>query len=254
MKSYSVYFIASAFVLCVLAISVPVLQESSAETNNTDQDEIIEKANKILADRHCPCQCGNYLPGSPILPACFGCSVGKTEITYVLESLEVGNEVKDIIMDLSSPVIVNVFSDYTNEHLAGIWKLAKGVSEELHQKRVVLRAPGLLLDAQRAIRVAECARLGESFSMVQEALINHQGPWDLNTLFQLTEQFGLESEQTRSCVDRIDIDQQTAKDRQHAREHGINVLPTITVNSMKVPSTEQAIRKAIEKVLHESGV
>jgi len=254
MKSYSVYFIASAFVLCVLTISTPVFQVSRAETINTDQDKIIEKANEILADRHCPCQCGNYLPGNPTLPACFGCSVGKTEITYVLESLEAGKEAKDIIMDLSSPVIVDVFSDYTNEYLPGIWQLAKKVSKELHQKRVVLRAPGLTLEAQRAISFAECARLGENFSMVRESLINHQGPWDLNTLFRLTEQFGLVSEQTRTCVDRIDIDEQIAKDQQHARERGINVFPTTTVNRLKVPSTEQAIRKAIEKVLHESGV
>ncbi len=122
------------------------------------QDEIIELVEEILANRKCPCQCGKYLPNSPNLPACFGCSAGKAEISYVLESLESGKETDEILLNLDSPIIIDIFADYTNANIPKVWKLAKTVSSELHQRRVVLRPPGLTVVAQRAIKIAEYAR------------------------------------------------------------------------------------------------
>ena len=238
----------------VLVISRSLYQECEAESARIDQKEIVKMAEKILAGRHCPCQCGRYLPGSSLPPACFGCSVGKAEITYVLESLEAGRKATEIIMDLGSPVIIDVFADYTNENISKVWKLVKRVSSELHKIRVVLRTPGLTVEARRAIKLAECARLIGHCSVIQESLINHQGPWDWNTLIKLTEHHGMDPKQIRACVDGINIDAQITKDQQHAEERGIRTYPTITINRQITASSEQAIRKAIEKVLLEQSI
>ena len=237
-----------------LVISQSFNQECEAESARIDQKEIHKMAEEILAGRHCPCQCGRYLPGSSLSPACFGCSVGKAEITYVLESLEAGKKPTEIIMDLSSPVIIDVFADYTNENISKVWKLAKRVSSELHKVRVVLRTPGLTAEARRAIKLAECARLIGHCSVIQEALFNHQGPWDWDTLINLTEHHGMDPEQIRACIDGINIDAQTTKDQQHAEERGIRTYPTITINRHITANSEQAIRKAIEKVLLEQSI
>ncbi|MFQ5963982.1 MAG: hypothetical protein ACE5KZ_06840 [Candidatus Scalinduaceae bacterium] len=130
------------FILGVLLVSESVSQKSNTETTKTDLKEITVTANKILDNRRCPCQCGRYLPGSSKSPACFGCSVGKAEITYVLESLKAGRKPHEIILDLNSPVIIDVFADYTNKNISNVWKLVKIVSKDLHQERIVLRTPG----------------------------------------------------------------------------------------------------------------
>ncbi len=254
MRSRLTFILTVSLILGAQVLSQSLYQECEAESARIDQKEINKMAEEILAGRHCPCQCGRYLPGSPLSPACFGCSVGKAEITYVLESLEAGGKATEIIMDLSSPVNINVFSDYTNENISKVWKLAKGVSSKLHKIRVVLRTPGLTAEARRAIKLAECARLSGNCSVIQEALVNHQGPWDWDTLINLTEDYGQDPEKTRACVDGIDIDAQITKDQQHAEERGIRTYPTITINRQITANSEQAIRKAIEKVLLEQSI
>ncbi|MFQ5713515.1 MAG: DsbA family protein [Candidatus Scalinduaceae bacterium] len=254
MRTHFTFFLMTALIFGALVISRPLYHECEAESARIDQKEINKMAEEILAGRHCPCQCGRYLPGSPLSPACFGCSVGKAEITYVLESLEAGRKATEIIMDLSSPVVIDVFADYTNENISKVWKLVKRVSSKLHKIRVVLRTPGLTAEARRAIKLAECARLSGNCSMIQEALINHQGPWDWDTLINLTEHYGQDPEQTRACVDRIGIDAQITKDQQHGEERGIRTYPTITINRQITANSEQAIRKAIEKVLLEQSI
>ncbi|MBO1223601.1 MAG: thioredoxin domain-containing protein [Candidatus Scalindua sediminis] len=254
MRSCLRFLLTAALIFGTLVISQSFNQECEAESARIDQEEIVKMAEEILAGRHCPCQCGRYLPGSSLSPACFGCSVGKAEITYVLESLEAGKKPTEIIMDLSSPVIIDVFADYTNENISKVWKLAKRVSSELHKIRVVLRTPGLTAEARRAIKLAECARLIGHCSVIQEALINHQGPWDWDTLINLTEHYGMDPERIRACVDGIDIDAQITKDQQHAEERGIRTYPTITINRQITANSEQAIRKAIQKVLLEQSI
>ncbi|MFQ5965548.1 MAG: DsbA family protein [Candidatus Scalinduaceae bacterium] len=254
MKPHFTFFLTVILIIGTLAVSQSFNQECEAESTKIDKEEINKMAEEILAGRHCPCQCGRYLPGSSLSPACFGCSVGKAEITYVLESLEAGRKATEIIMDLSSPVIIDVFADYTNGNISKVWKLVKRVSSELHKVRVVLRTPGLTVEARRAIKLAECARLSGNCSVVQESLINHQGPWDWDTLIKFMEHHGQDPEQIRACVDGIDIDAQITKDQQHAEERGIRTYPTITINRQITANSEQAIRKAIEKVLLEQSI
>ncbi len=64
----------------------------------------------------------------------------------------------------------------------------------------------------------------------------------------------MDSERIRACVDGIDIDAQIIKDQQHAEERDIGTYPTITINRQITANSEQAIRKAIEKVLLEQSI
>ena len=243
------------FVFEVLPVTQAIYPECGAEETTTNrQKESIEFADEILANRKCPCQCNNYLPGSSNLPACFGCSVGKAEISYVLEGLESGMKTIEIIMNLNSPIIIDIFADYTNVNISKVWKLAKAVSNELYQRRVVLRPPGLTVAAQRAIKIAEYARFRGNFSIVQEALINHNGPWDWSTLINLVGQYDHIPKQINTYINSIKIEQQIAKDQQQAMERGIESFPTITINNIIVPDTDIAIRQAIEKILLEHSI
>jgi len=259
LKKYSLRCL--LFLLIVIFISevVPVPQSiypecGAEETTTIRQKEGIELAIEILSNRKCPCQCGNYLPGSSNLPACFGCSVGKAEISYVLDDINSGAKIIEIMMSLNSPIIIDIFADYTNPNISKVWKLAKAVSNELHQRRVVLRTPGLTRGAQRAIIIAEYARFRGKFSIIQEALINHNGPWDWRTLINLVGQYDHIPKRIIEYIGSIEIEQQIAKDQQHAIERGIELFPTITINNIIVPDTEIAIRQAIEKILLEHSI
>ena len=243
------------FIFEVVPVSQSIYPECEAEeTTAIHQNEIVESADEILADRKCPCQCNNYLPGSSTLPACFGCSAGKAEISYVLESLVSGMKTTDIMMNLNSPIIIDIFADYTNPNISKVWKLAKTVSNELHQRRVVLRTPGLTKEAQRAIKIAEYARFRGNFSIIQEALINHNGPWDWRTLIDLVAKYDQIPQNINDYINSIEIDQQIAKDQQHAMERGIESYPTITINNIIIPDTDTDIRQAIERILLEHSI
>ncbi len=259
LKKYSLrcllFLLIAIFISEVLPVPQLIYPECGAEETTTiDQKESIELANEIIANRKCPCQCSNYLPGSSILPACFGCSAGKAEISYVLESLESGMKTTEIMMNLNSPIIIDIFADYTNVNVSKVWKLAKNVSNELHQRRVVLRTPGLTVVAQRAIIIAEYARFRGNFSIIQEALINHNGPWDWRTLINLVGQYDQIPKQINAYVNSIEIERQIDKDQEHAKERGIVSYPTITINNIIVPDTDIAIRQAIEKILLELSI
>ncbi|MCP4267243.1 MAG: hypothetical protein GY777_17010 [Candidatus Brocadiaceae bacterium] len=259
LKKYSLRYLLFLTIIIFISEVVPAPQliypECGAEERTTTQQkEDIELAIEILSNRKCPCQCGNYLPGSSNLPACFGCSVGKAEISYVLDDLSSGAEIIEIMMSLNSPVIIDVFADYTNPNISKVWKLAKAVSNKLHQRRVVLRPPGLTREAQRAIIIAEYARFRGNFSTIQEALINHNGPWDWRTLINLVDQYDHIPKQINEYISSIKTGQQIAKDQQHAMERGIKSFPTITINNKIVPDTDIAIRQAIEKILLEHSI
>ena len=243
-----ILLISVIFVFEAVPVTQAIYQECEAE-EIIQQDEIIELIDEILANRKCPCQCGKYLQGSPNLPACFGCSAGKAEISYVLESLESGKETDEIILNLDSPIIIDIFVDYTNPNVSKVWDLAKTVSSELHQRRVVLRPLGFTREAQRAIKIAEYARFPGKFSIIQEALINHNGPWDWRTLIDLVARYVQIPQNINEYINSIEIEQQIAKNHQHARERGIDSYPTITINNIIVPDTDTAIRQAIEKIL-----
>lgn len=259
LKKYSfrclLFLLIASFISEVLPVPQSIYPECGAEERTITQlKEDIELAIEILANRKCPCQCGNYLPGSSTLPACFGCSVGKAEISYVLEDLNSGADIIEIMMSLNSPVIIDIFADYTNVNISKVWKLAKAVSNELHQRRVVLRPPGLTREAQRAIIIAEYARFRGNFSLIQEALINHNGPWDWRTLINLVGQYDYIPKRINEYISSIKVEQQIAKDQQHAIERGIESFPTITINNIIVPDTEIAIRQAIKKILLEHSI
>ena len=213
-----------------------------------------EKANEILANRKCPCGCGNYLPGSANAPACFGCSVGKTEISKVIADIAEGRSPGDIMLDLGDPVLVDVFADYTNENLRDVWEMAQEAAASLGQRRVVLRAIGRTEEARNAIRLAECARRQGKFFEMQEALINHRGPWNTDALILIGAEMGFDADDVRNCFKRENIDQQIAKDKEHARTFGIRGFPAVAVNREVVVTTPEAIRRAIREVLEDDSI
>ncbi len=248
------FLITTAFVLIILFNPNSFTQQCEAETTGNLKNKIVEKADKILSNRRCPCQCNNYLPDSARSPACFGCSAGKAEINFVLESLESGREAIEILMDLNSPIIIDIFADYTNKDIAKVWKLVKTVSRKLNQSRVVLRTPGFTTEARRAVKIAEYARLDGNFSNIQDAMINHNGPWDWDTLIAFVARQDQDPVQIQEYVNEIDIDAQIAKDQQHAKERGVEVFPTTTINNQITVNTENAIQRTIKNILLEHSI
>ena len=248
------FFIIITFILVLVEAPLFEFQGLGAVTTENNQKEIAEVADKILSGRRCPCQCGNYLPGSSKIPACFGCSVGKAEITYVLESLDAGKEPDEVVFDLMSPILIEVFSDYTNKDISKVWNKVKRISVDTHQTRVVLRTPGLTVEARRAVKLAECARSNMEFNIIQESLLNHHGPWDKDTLVSLAAQSSNDLKQIDACLNIIDIEAQLGKDKQHAIERNIQSYPTITVNRQIIANSEDDIRRAIEKIILEESI
>ena len=228
------------------------IDKSAQSTSGAKSDTAV--AQTILAERYCPCGCGNFLPGSANSPACFGCSVGKAEITRVLEGLAEGRTPKDIIAELNEKVLIDVFADYTVDGLPEAWDLAKRVSAEYDQYRVVLRPLGGTENARRAIRLSECARSQGMFTIMHEALIEHSGPWDTATLIALATKHGLAGDKIAECFLRVDISAQMAKDRQHAKLLNANDFPAVSVNRKLCPPNEESLRKAIRKVLIEGTI
>jgi hypothetical protein len=78
------------------------------------------------------------------------------------------------------------------------------------------------MEAQRAIKIAEYARFKGKFSIIQEALINHNGPWDWRTLIDLVAKYDQIPKKINDYINSIEIDQQIAKDQQHAMERGVD--------------------------------
>ena len=74
-------------------------------------------AGQLIAAGDCRCGCGNALPGSPREPACFGCSVGRAEVSFIEESLARGMAPREVLLALQQPVLVEVFGNYTDPEL-----------------------------------------------------------------------------------------------------------------------------------------
>lgn len=239
-------------VALVLAVTFTILESVSAnhkESENQTGTEVSAITDSIINENYCPCGCGNSLPGSASQPACFGCSVGKAEVSRVHEALQSGESRRDVSHLLKETVLIDVFSDYTDKDLPEIWSNAKLAAAELGLQRVVLRTPGRTEDAQNAIRLAECARRAGRFFELQEALVVYQGPWDMNSLFTLGHQHGLAETRLSSCLQRVDVNQQVSKDRQHARNRGITTFPTVSVNRSGALPSIRDMREAIRKIL-----
>lgn len=212
------------------------------------------EALRMIDNFGCPCGCGRNLPGSSKEPACFGCSVGKAEVSFIAEGLASGLDRLGLIARLSSPVLIDVFADYTDPELPHVWRMSKRVAEEWGQHRVVLRTPGKSRRARRAIRVAECARSAGAFFRVQQALVDHQGPWDSETLVALAAEHGLEPALVRLCLEKMNVRQQIAKDREHAELRGIRSYPALSLNGEKISAGESSLDRAVERILKEESL
>jgi hypothetical protein len=209
---------------------------------------------KLLAQHTCPCGCGNQLPGGGRDPECFGCSVGKSEASFIREGLAAGRRPIDIMMDLNEPVLIEIFADYTDPGLPDTWSRAKRSAEEFQQHRVVLRAPGASAEARRALELAECARVANRFWRVRDALIEHSGPWGADSLLDLSAAAGLDRNATRLCLDKIEVGAQLEKDRQHAEQRGIRSFPAISVDRTPVADQDRAIRRAVRRAILEKSL
>lgn len=255
LNRYNMILLSSAALLFLTPMVIEIVSSRADSVQPTVAAKSAEAiAQSILAERYCPCGCGNFLPGSSNGPACFGCSVGKAEISRVRERLDAGRLAEDIIKELNERVLVDVFSDYTEEGLPEIWYRAKRVSSEYNQHRVVLRPLGATEDARRAIKLVECARAEGMFYIIHEALIEHPGPWDEETLIGLATERGLVGDKIAECLKRVDIAAQMAKDRQHAKLLNTKNFPAVSVNRKLSPAGEGALRKAIRTFLIQGTI
>ena len=232
---------------CVVLCSAVALSQSKWVPRDRGDDH--KTILSIINDRKCPCQCGNYLPGSKKQPACFGCSVGKGDVSRVLEGLEQGRTPVDLMFLLDEPVLVNVFADYTNHAVSAVWERAMRAAEANGMHRVVLRPTCRTENAHRAMTVAESARDQRKFTRMNDALIKHNGPWDTETLVALAEGIGLDGDAVRERMATIDINPMVRKNRQHADQRGIEEFPAVYVNRERVADSEQALTEAIREVL-----
>lgn len=210
-------------------------------------------AAKVISNHLCPCGCGALLPGGSRPGTCFGCSVGKAEVARLKEGLAEGRSRANLLLELQEPVLIDVFADYSDRNLAGIWQRALRLAEEFNQHHVILRTPGRSQGARLAIRLAECARQQGAFGRTQEALIHHKGPWDQETLLLLAADQGLTVERLRTCFVRLDVEPQIRKDREHAADRQIERYPTITINRQVVSNEESALREALRRVIEKGS-
>jgi len=158
------------------------------------------------------------------------------------------------MMDLNEPVLIEVFADYTDPRLPDTWSRAKRIATEFQQHRVVLRAPGVSAESRRALKLAACASIANRFWRIRDALIEHSGPWGADSLLALGASAGLDRNATRLCLDKIDVGAQLDKDRQHAKQRGIRIFPTISVGRTRVADTDDAIRSAIRQSILEKSL
>ncbi len=213
-----------------------------------------EATSKLLAEARCHCGCGRSAPGNGTEAACFGCSVGKAEITFVLESLAAGRDPREILLALGGLLRVEVFADYDDPALPAVWSQAQRAAETFSLHRVVLRTPARSASGRRALRIAECARGTGQFTRVQAALIAHTGPWDLDTLIGLGARSGLARDTLHACFAASDVDAQIGKDREHARERRLDSLPAVLVNGKRVGPSVEEIATALRRSFVEQGI
>lgn len=220
-------------------------------------DDEDDPAEQLITKGACPCGCGSALPGSGRATSCFGCSVGKAEVTFIRESLASGRPLAEILIALRERVLVEVFADYTEPGLSLVWQRVRRVADELGQHRVVLRTPGFSTDARRTLAIAECARGTGSFTRLQSALIAHTGPWDEASVLTLAlavmpKAWTLDS--LRHCAANADLSAQIERDRSHAKERGIRAFPAVSVNREPIPSSAESMRRAIRAAVREGSI
>ena len=62
----------------------------SPHAGSEDHEPTDAALQQLLAQHSCPCGCETRLPGGGRHPECFGCSVGKTEATFIREGIAAG--------------------------------------------------------------------------------------------------------------------------------------------------------------------
>lgn len=233
---------------------IALLLLPSCRAGSDDNEPTGDALRKILVQHTCPCGCGSGLPGGGRDSECFGCSVGKSEASFIREGLAAGRRAIDILMDLNGSALIEVFADYTDPRLPDTWDRARRAAADLQQYRVVLRAPVVTAEARRALKLAECGRMANRYWQIRDALIEHPGPWGTDSLLALGSKSGLDRSATRHCLDEIDVEAQIDKDRQHAEQRGIRGFPTITIDRVPVADTDRMIRHAIQRSIMERSL
>ncbi len=239
-------------------------------------DDRDDPAQQLIAKGACPCGCGSALPGSGRATSCFGCSVGKAEVTFIRESLASGRPLAEILIALRELVLVEVFADYSEPGLRAVWERARRVADELGQHRVVLRTPGLSTEARRTLAIAECARGTGSFTRLQSALIAHTGPWDEASVLTLAlavmrgaasqdaddpeaplrrrSRSAWTLESLRHCAANANLSAQIERDRSHAKERAMQSFPAVSVNREPIPDSPESLRRAIRAAVQEGSI
>jgi hypothetical protein len=201
-------------------------------------------------DNHdCPCGCGNQLPGSTGGRACFGCSVGKAEVSRLQEGLARGDSRTALLLAMESDVLVDVFADYSDRNLPRVWAMVRKAAEAAQIGRVVLRTPGRTRGDRRAVALVECARDQGMFSRMQERFVKHTGPWDDISLLRIAADEGLDTTLAFDCLQLKDVQQQVAKDRQHATQRNLHRFPAVSVDRTSVRASEAALREALREAV-----
>ncbi|MCH7548057.1 MAG: DsbA family protein [Candidatus Krumholzibacteriota bacterium] len=211
-------------------------------------------ARELINAHRCPCGCGHYLPGSKSQPACFGCSVGKWDVSFIIEGLSDGRSRGDIVLDLTQNMLIDVFADYGDPTLPEVWERARRIAGESDIERVVLRPMGRSENGVTALKLVEFARGAGRFAQMHELLITWEGPWDDRSLTRLATEIGLSEDDARAFMREADVTAQINKNRQHAQMREINGLPAVTVNGEPVADTDDALRRAIRKVMLEDSM
>jgi hypothetical protein len=221
-------------------------------------------ADRLIAQGTCPCGCGNALPDSGRAGACFGCSVGKAEVTFIRESLARGLTLGEVLVAMRESVVVEVFADYDDARLPEVWRRVRRAADELGQHRVVLRTPGQSANGRRALAVAECARGSGRFGALQSALIEHSGSFASADVLDLASEAlrdravrGTDHwtpEAMRACSESVDLAAQLERDRQHAKQRGMRTFPAVAVDRQPIPDTLDAMREAIRAALRKGSV
>lgn len=244
--------------LILVASCVGPPRSSVARASNAEVDLLSGQAasqfDRIIAERRCPCRCGSYLPGSLNSPACFGCTVGKAEVSRIIDYLAIGKSLSEIALELDGPVLIDVYADYNDPDLPAVWRLVKRVADSFDAKRVILRPLARGEFERTAIALVEFARENGKYEEAHTALIDHAGPWDASALAGIARRIGLDAREAVKFMRTVDLDAQINKDRQHARLGGVKETPAIYVNGKPVARDAEALRRAIRNVMLDDSM
>jgi protein-disulfide isomerase len=215
--------------------------------------ELERRTRTIVAGAFCTCGCGSSLPGDEP-GACFGCSVGKSELSFVRSSLLAGQSAGEIMLALAEPVTVSVYGDYDDPGLAAVWRQSKRVADEFEQHRVVMRTPARSPIALFAVKVVECAREQDRFEPVRDAMIEYEGPWQEPRLRAIARDHGVDEQGLDACLPDVDVRGQVEKDTLHARRARITRFPAVVVNGEAIRGGEAVLRAAVDAIVREGSI